>query len=181
MSIVLRIVAALVMLVGVVALIVMTTLLVVSDGIRGIALIDNSFAAISLAGIAATFGGMLWALTRLAYRQPAAPAPQPAMLADSRPPQVRLYGTGSVLRILALLQIGFGIVAFALFYYALVSGRGKSSSLDHWIWTFLIAAASWGYAGLGGILLVLTRIAYPPTPRPQEPDREPSPRGPANP
>lgn len=182
MSIVLRILAAVVMLVGLAGLLNLATAILADERMSGERLIRGYFiegAGLSTAAIA--LGGMLWALTRLAYRPPAASAPAPSAAPDLRPVRARRDVMGGLLRVIGLMQIGVGFVAFVVFYYAFATQQKQGQGEPHWGLLFLITAASWGYAGLGGILLVLTRMAYPPTPRPQEPNREASPRDPANP
>ena len=73
---------------------------------------------------------------------------------------------GGVLRVIGLMQIGVGFVAFVVFYYAFETQQKQGQGEPHWGWLFFITAASWGYVSLGGIVLALTRMADPPKSRP---------------
>lgn len=167
MSIVLRILAALVIALGVAGLFNLAAAILADERASGVRLIYGYFVeGAGLSTVAIAFGGMLWALTRLAYRQPPAPAPSPSAPPDLAPPPVGRDVMGGLLRVIGLMQIGIGFVAFVVFYYAFVTQPNQAGTRPYWDRIFVITAASWGYASLGGILLALTRIAYPPRPRP---------------
>jgi hypothetical protein len=164
MSIVLRILAGLVMVLGLGSLV--APFVVALGGNRDAALnyLGTGVVILGIVGAAllVTFGGILWALARLAYRSGGTSVViETSSLADPRPPQVRLYGFGSVLRILGWLQVGIGVAGLGIFgCYAFSRLNRPGVALE----CLIVAGLCLAYASIGGILVALTRIAYPPTP-----------------
>jgi hypothetical protein len=167
MSIVLRILAALVMLVGVAGLIYMGAKLLHEDELRGAWFIRDFYFELSGLNTAAiALGGMLWALTRLAYRPSAAAASAPSAIPDANTVRRKRDVMGGLLRVIGLMQIGIGFVAFVVFYYAFVTQQKQGQGEPPWGWLFYLTVAALGYVSLGGIVLALTRMADPPRSRP---------------
>ena len=177
MSVVLRVIAGLVMLLGLVTL-AATIYGMAARPVRGIGfgwLLDAG--GLLAVPVALTLGGVLWALTRIAYQSPAI---SPALPTSIPPPVLpERNGMGWMLWIIALMQVGLGITAFVFAYIAIYWPRvpPQEPSFGELL---TVTILSWCYACLGGILLALTRIAYPPTLRPEAASRAGLPHGPAN-
>lgn len=166
MSTFLRVIAGLVMFLGFAGLVGLSVLLMILE-INPHDRVDRNFQfSVAVAGSASvlSFGGILWALTRLAYRPREAPAvPDTSALTDRRAPQIRLYSLESALRIMALLQIGIGVGCFIVFWYLQLPYSETPRRIQLVPWLLMTAILSMALACLGGILFALTRLAYPPT------------------
>jgi hypothetical protein len=164
MSIVLRILAGLVSAVGVGSLAALGVALR-GSGDPGRLLLESGNTLLLVFAVASliALGGILWSLTRLAFQPP---APQTAAQAPHRSggrcPRTQ-FGMASILRILGALQIGIGVLTFGTLYYLLLWPWKPGGPPPNVYWLLMTAAGSWGFACLGGVLLALTRIAYPPT------------------
>jgi hypothetical protein len=158
MSIVLRILAGMVMVVGVAC--VGFVLYRLSDD-RVWQLVYNRgyfIGGLCLGALCLGGGGVLWALLRLADCRGGSSISAAGIVPAARP--VLMPG---ILRVLGAVQIGTGLLVSGVFYYRLQTAQIGDDPWGNPYWLLLVAAGSWGFACLGGILLALTRIAYPPT------------------
>ena len=163
MNLLLRSVAGFAMILGVVIFALSLGNVVKSLGSHGIVSVLGSpwmMLGFFGSGVVATLGGVLWSLSLLAYRPAAGTTPVSSPAAPTSVHQ-RRCDVGSVLRVLALVQIGVGVIAFAAGCYLMWPSVTKVPRADIilvWDMTF----RSWGFACLGGIMWALTRMAYPP-------------------
>jgi hypothetical protein len=117
-------------------------------------------------------GGIQGALTRLAYPPARRASPEPAVapVAGQPPPvpidrpRVRRRLMERVLGVMALSQLGAGLIVFACGSF-IVFREGPRLRAESFAQVWLVTVSSWVLASLGGILWALTRIAYPPPQR----------------